>query len=159
MISGNLGTSQTSCVLMYNQCGRNPKRCRELQVIESQKPTTEMLTQSILDMYVEFWRFQRTFLRILDKLDVGEKSRYRSQFAWFKKKLDGEDGALSVAQITVVNLEGKPYSPGISATPINIDEFEAADDLIVDQTLVPTFMGPGGIIVKTGTVRLRKAKS
>lgn len=122
---------------------------------EPQQPTTEALTQSLLDISIESWRFGKLFDRLLTKLDAGEQGRYRNQFRWFQKKLDESLGA---AQLRVVNVEGHPFDPGMAATPLNIDEFGPQDVLVVDQMLEPILMGPDGV-VKTGTVTLRKVKS
>ena len=85
---------------------------------------------------------------MLEKLDANEEKRYRSRLRWFEKKLEE---SLSVAQIRVVNVEGHTYDPGMAATPLNIDEFESQDVLVVDQMLEPILMGPTRVI-KTGTV-------
>ena len=50
--------------------------------------TPESLTQSVINMAVESWRFGRVFDRMLMKLDAGEQSRYKSQFRWFIKKIE-----------------------------------------------------------------------
>lgn len=122
---------------------------------ETQQPTTEALTQSLLDISIESWRFGKLFDRLLTKLDAGEQGRYRNQFRWFQKKLDE---SLGVAQLRVVNVEGHPFDPGMAATPLNIDEFDPQDVLVVDQMIEPILMGPDGV-VKTGTVTLRKVQS
>ena len=121
----------------------------------TQEITNEALTQSLLDISIESWRFGKLFDRLLSKLDAGEQGRYRNQFRWFQKKIDESLGA---AQIRVVNVEGHPFDPGMAATPLNIDEFEPQDVLVVDQMLEPILMGPDGV-VKTGTVTLRKVQS
>lgn len=121
----------------------------------SQKPTTEALTQSLLDISIESWRFGKLFDRLLTKLDAGEQGRYRNQFRWFQKKIDE---SLESALLRVVNVEGHLYDPGMAATPLNMDEFEPQDVLVVDQMLEPILMGPDGV-VKTGTVTLRKVQS
>lgn len=122
---------------------------------DSEKPTAEALTQSLLDISVESWRFGKLFDRLLTKLDAGDQGRYRNQFRWFQKKVDE---SLEVGLLRVVNVEGHPYDPGMAATPLNIDEFEPQDVLVVDQMLEPILMGPEGV-VKTGTVTLRKVQS
>jgi hypothetical protein len=43
----------------------------------------------------------------------------------------------------------------MAATPLNIDEFNENDKLMVDQMLEPIIMGNEGL-VKTGTVSLRR---
>ena len=115
--------------------------------------SVEVLTQSLLDICVESWRFAKLVDRLLSKLDEKEQKRYRSQFRWFQKKVDE---SLNNAQLRVINMEEQPYDSGIPATPLNIEEFDSNDTLIVDQMLEPIITGPEGI-VKSGTVILRKA--
>lgn len=116
--------------------------------------TPETLTRSMINMAVESWRFGRVFDRMLMKLDAGEQSRYMSQFRWFIKKIEE---SLAEAGLRLVNVEGQPFDPGMAATPLNIEEFEVNDTLIVDQMLEPIIMGKEGLI-KTGTVILRKVE-
>lgn len=116
--------------------------------------TPEALTQTVINMAVELWRFGRVFDRMLAQLDAGEQSRYKSQFRWFIKKIQE---SLAEAGLGLVNVEGQPFDPGMAATPLNIEEFEVNDTLIVDQMLEPIIMGQEGL-VKTGTVILRKVE-
>ena len=109
----------------------------------------------MLDVVVESWRFSRLFHRLLTKLDAGEQGRYRSQFQWFQRKLEE---SLTDAEMSIVNVEGQPFDPGVAATPLNIEEFKSDDSLIVDQMLEPIIMGPDGVL-RAGTVTLRKAES
>jgi hypothetical protein len=119
-----------------------------------QSITPEILTQSVINMAVESWRFGRVFDRLLTKLDAGEQNRYKSQFRWFLKKVEE---ALDQANLRIVNIEGHPFDPGMAATPLNIEEFSTEDTLMVDQMLEPIIMGKEGLI-RTGTVTLRKVE-
>ena len=112
------------------------------------------MRESVLTMAVEAWRFGRVFDRLLGRLDAGETNRYRNQFNWFMKKVDD---SLTLAGLRIVNVEGQSFDPGMAATPLNIDEFDASEVLVVDQMLEPIIMGDDGI-VRTGTVTLRKAE-
>jgi hypothetical protein len=114
----------------------------------------ETMRQAVISMAVESWRFGRVFDRLLLKLDAGEQNRYKSQFRWFIKRVEE---ALEQADLRIVNVEGHPFDPGMAATPLNIEEFDAKDALIVDQMLEPIIMGKEGL-VKTGTVILRKVE-
>lgn len=116
--------------------------------------TSETMRNSIISMAVESWRFGRVFDRLLLKLDAGEQNRYKSQFRWFIKKVEE---ALEQVDLRIVDVEGHPFDPGMAATPLNIEEFDAKDSLIVDQMLEPIIMGKEGL-VKTGTVTLRKVE-
>jgi len=114
----------------------------------------DAMRDAVISMAVESWRFGRVFDRLLAKLDAGEKNRYKSQFRWFIKKVEE---ALEQAELRIVNVEGHPFDHGMAATPLNIEEFEAEDTLMVDQMLEPIIMGKEGL-VKTGTVTLRKCE-
>lgn len=113
---------------------------------------SEAMRDAVVSMAVESWRFGRVFDRLLSKLDAGEQNRYKSQFRWFLKKVDD---ALKQSDMRIVNVEGYTFDPGMAATPLNIEEFDADEALIVDQMLEPIIMGKEGL-VKTGTVTLRK---
>ena len=63
--------------------------------------------------------------------------------------------ALEKVDLWIVNVEGHLFDPGMAATPLNIEEFDANDTLMVDQMIEPIIMGKEGLI-KTGTVTLRK---
>ena len=109
---------------------------------------------AVISVAVEYWRFRQVFDRLLRKLDAGEQNRYESQFRWFTKKVEE---ALEQADLRIVNVEGHPFDPGMAATPLNIEEFDAKDALVVEQMLEPVIMGKEGII-KIGTVILRKVE-
>jgi hypothetical protein len=127
---------------------------KHMEQNERSPVTPETLTQSVISMAVESWRIARVFDRLLLKLDAGEQARYLGQFRWFMKKVEE---ALVGAGLRIVNIEGHPFDPGMAATPLNIEEFDANEALMVDQMLEPIIMGEGGL-VKTGTVTLRKAE-
>ncbi len=122
----------------------------------SEKTTmaSEAMRNAVISMAVESWRFGRVFDRLLTKLDAGEQNRYKSQFRWFIKKVEE---ALEQAELRIVNVEGHPFDPGMAATPLNIEEFDTKDALMVDQMLEPIIMGEEGLI-KTGTVTLKKVQ-
>jgi hypothetical protein len=122
--------------------------------IDKIRTSPESMREAVISMAVESWRFGRVFDRLLTKLDAGEQNRYKSQFRWFIKKVEE---ALEQADLRIVNVEGHPFDPGMAATPLNIEEFDAKDALMVDQMIEPIIMGKEGLF-KTGTVTLRKVE-
>lgn len=119
---------------------------------ENMNGRIDALNQVVISMAVESWRFGRVFDRMLMKLDAGEQARYKSQFRWFIKKVEE---AMEDAELRIVNVEGHPFDPGMAATPLNIEEFDTNDVLMVDQMIEPIIMGKEGL-ARTGTVTLRK---
>ena len=114
----------------------------------------EVHKDAIISMAIESWRFGRAFDRLLTKLDAGEQKRHKSQLRWFMKKVEE---SLEQVDLRIVNVEGHPFDPGMAATPLNIEDFDSEDSLIVDQMLEPIIMGKEGL-VKTGTVTLRRVE-
>lgn len=115
---------------------------------------TEILMKSLLDLAVEAWRFGKVFERVTKKLDAGEATRHLGQQRWYLKRLNE---LLGEAKYKLVNVEEKPYDPGMAVIPLNIAEFDQNDILIVDQMLEPIIMGEN-CIMKMGTVMLKKVK-
>ena len=109
-----------------------------------------LLKQAVIDMAVEAWRFRRVFDKAMSKLEAGESSRYIGQFNWFIKKVEA---ALKTAGLRIVNVEGRPYDVGMALTPLNIDDFEPEDQLLVEQLIEPIIMDDEKV-VKTGTAIL-----
>jgi hypothetical protein len=112
----------------------------------------DSLNQAVIEMVIESWRFSKVFERMIAKLDVSERGKYLSQYKWFIKKVES---SLAGAGMHIVNVEGQLFDAGMAASPLNLDEFDDNDCLIVDNMLEPIIMGHEGL-VKTGTVTLKK---
>lgn len=115
-------------------------------------PKMEDMEHIIADMAVEIWRIRKVFERVILKLDAGEQNRYKSHFQWFIKRVEE---SLRQGGIKMVNIEGQPFDVGMAATPVNIEEFDANDTLVVDQMIEPIIMSKE-CLVRTGTMTLRK---
>lgn len=111
------------------------------------------LKQSVITMTVEAWRLCSVLDRLLLSVDVKESQRYQSKIRWFLKKAME---ALTTAGLHVSDYSGQPYDPGIPATPINLEDFESTDDLVVVHMLEPVILDENGNVVKTGTILLGK---
>lgn len=120
--------------------------------MEPIQSNSEVLFKSLIDISVESWRFSRLFARLLSKLDAGEGARYTSQYRYYLKRLEE---TLEGAGLTLVNVEGQPYDPGVAATALNIGDFDPDDVLVVEQMIEPIIMGSEGL-VRRGTVMLRR---
>ena len=106
--------------------------------------------RAIIEMAVEAWRFRRVFDKAMSKLEAGESSRYIGQFNWFIKKVES---ALKTAGMRIVDVEGQPYDIGMALSPLNIDDFDADDQLYVEQMIEPIIMDDEKVL-KTGTAML-----
>lgn len=106
----------------------------------------------MVELAIESWRFQKLFGRALAKLDAGESLRFTNQHRYFVKKIDD---CLELIGFRLVNLEGQKYEHGSAVSALNVGDFDAEDDLIVDQMIEPVVMGKEGLL-RPGTVVLRK---
>ena len=113
------------------------------------------LRNVVISMTVESWRLVKVLERLLNSVEVKEQQRYQGKIRWFVKKTDE---ALKSAGLNLVNYEGRPYDPGIPATPINLEDFQTDEKLYVMQMLEPVIVDSDGKIVKTGTVSLGKVE-
>lgn len=112
------------------------------------------LQKSLFDIASESWRLKKAFERVLNLLDVKEKQKNLSKLNWFEKKLKE---SLHESGYKFSNFEGEPYSTGIPATAINIDDFDSDEGLYVKQTIEPTILDENGRILKTGSIIVDKA--
>jgi hypothetical protein len=113
----------------------------------------DQASQIILELVIESWRFSRLFEKLLSKLDAGESHKYITQFKYYLNQLEGN---LEKIGCKLANLEGQPFNVGMAVTPLNLEDFEPNDPLIIEQMIEPIIMGPEGVL-RTGTVILRKA--
>ena len=107
---------------------------------------------AVINLVTESWRFTTVYQRMLANLDVSEHKKYTSQLRWHVKKLEE---SLEAGGLRIVNVEGHPYDPGMAATPVNIEDFDTGELLVVNRMLEPIIM-EGTVLVKTGKVTVRR---
>ena len=112
------------------------------------------LKNSLISIASELFRFQRVFVKVINKLDIEEQNKYNSQYAWFSKKVLK---ALADAGLRVINIDGQRYDIGMAVTPLNLEDFAADEVLYVEKTIEPIIMENDNV-VKTGTVLLERKK-
>lgn len=105
----------------------------------------------IADLLVEEYRFMRSYLSMIDRLFDDEKTRYKSTYEFHKKKLTEITKTLN---LNIVTFDGKEYDVGLPVTPLNADEFEQSDKLIIEQSIEPTIVNNAGSVIRIGTVIL-----
>ena len=128
-----------------NGLGNNTEESTTEKSIEDHK-------EAIINLATESWRFAKVFERGITQLNAARAKRHTSQLQLFLKKTEE---SLEDVGLRIVNVEGQPYDPGIAATPLNIEDFEPDDHLVVNQMLEPIIMD-GGSLAQTGTVTLRR---
>jgi hypothetical protein len=117
-----------------------------------EKLDLDQTVNSLVDLAIEAWRFQKLFGKALTRLDPTDAARFVNQQRFFLRKIDQ---SLEAAGLRLVNLEGQPYEDGSAAAALNILQFENGDPVIVDQMIEPIVMKHDGVL-RAGTVLLRK---
>src|SRR5258705_4825011 len=97
--------------------------------------------RAMVELAIESWLFQKLFGRALAKLDAGESLRFTNQHRYFVKKID--DSLASIG-FRLVYLEGQKYEHGSAVYALNVGDFNAENDLIVDQMIEPVVMSKEG---------------
>jgi hypothetical protein len=120
--------------------------------MEEDLMTVESLAKTVIDITVEAWRFRNVFERLVLRLSPSERLRYAGQYAWFNRKIND---SLNKCGIRIIDVKGKEFSADMPAIPVNIQEFNEDDVLVIDQMLEPIIMN-GETILKTGSVVLKK---
>ena len=114
----------------------------------------EALKKSLVEIAIESWRFSRLFARVLNKLDAGEAPRYANQLRYYVKGLEEH---LALNGLSIVNIEGQIYDPGMPVSALNISDFDVNDLLGIEQMIEPIIM-QGDALMRTGTVMLGKVR-
>lgn len=114
----------------------------------------DILLKSMISVITEAWKLMNVSKKILSLLDISVQRKYQSKFNWFEKNVKN---SLEDCNLIISELTGEKYHPGIPATPINLDEFEENDNLIILQVIEPTILTSDGIIIKSGSVLLGRS--
>lgn len=116
---------------------------------ETSKPS---MLNTIAEFAVEEYRFMRTYISAVSKLYDEEKKRYISAYAFHESKVYE---LLDKFELRALFFDGQDYDEGLPVTPLNLEEFDIADQLIVEQTFDPAIISNGNI-VRQGTVILAR---
>lgn len=103
------------------------------------------------ELLVENYRFSKYYLAMINKADLSEKKKYESAYSFHENKI--LDLAKN-ANLNIVTFNNADYDEGLPVTPLNADEFNPTDNLIIQQTIEPTILDVDGNIIKQGTVIL-----
>ncbi len=113
----------------------------------------ETLQFAIAEIAAESWRYQLALGKVLKRMDVIEAERFSRQYGYFASKVNR---AVASAGLTVLDLTGQGYNPGLPIQAMNLEEFDEDEALIITQTIEPVIMIDRRVI-KTGVVMLGRA--
>lgn len=118
-----------------------------------QLPRSRIADEQDIQFAIEVWRLAKLTKKMLSKIDLDEQRKYVGQLDWFNKKASDffQRKGISFADFQA----GMPFDAGMPLNPINISNFNAEDDLYIEQLLEPVILC-NGKVVKRGTAVLGK---
>lgn len=102
----------------------------------------------------EWFKASRRALRLAAEAAPARVERERSQILYSTRRV-GE--ALASHGMRYREYSGEPYSPGIPAEPVNPEDFETEEGLCVVETVEPTVLHEGRILLRGKVVLGRGA--
>ncbi len=101
---------------------------------------------------VEWWKANRRLLRLAAEAAPDRLERERAQAAYAGRRIEA---ALAELGLRLAEHTGQPYSPGLPAEPVNPEDFDTEEGLVVADTIEPTVLAHGRILLR-GKVVLRR---
>lgn len=117
----------------------------------------ENKAKCLTDFVVEEYRFLKSYNSLMSKVSSEEKQKYTSAYDFHLKKIQE---IMSECDMKIVEIEGTKYNDGLSIVPLNMEDFNKKDKLIIKQVIEPLIISiSDGKIIKSGTVILEKEKN
>lgn len=106
-------------------------------------------------LFLEYWKFMRNYVRLLQKLPLPEQQRYISQLNFSYKQTNT---ILSEVGLKTVNLEGAVFDHGHAVVVINLTDFSSEAKLIIDTMLEPIILDENDKVLREGTVLVKEVQ-
>ena len=100
----------------------------------------------------EWWKANRRLLRLAAEAAPERLDRERAQAAYAGRRIEA---ALAALGLRLAEHTGQPYSPGLPAEPVNPEDFATEEGLEVADTIEPTILQDGRILVRGKVALLR----
>ena len=113
------------------------------------------MTHIAAELAVEHWKLLRSCLRNSGDFSPERQKRFESQCRFALDRLEYLTDAMSIKLIAYDHVE---YEPNLPVMVVNADDFDHNDGLVVENTLAPTVMHDGRVLV-LGKVILREGES
>lgn len=107
------------------------------------------------ELAVEHWKLLRSSSRMILDLPIDKQKRVEAQSRYASSRLKQLSEEMG---LRLVEYEGAEYSPNLPVSVINADDFDVNDGLMIVQTLEPTVLHDG-IVILMGKVLLEERKA
>ncbi len=116
-------------------------------------PISEEGAQALALVASEWFKAARPLSRLVQEMAPARLERERAQLAYALTRIED---ALASSGLRMVTQEGAEYSPQLPAEPVNPEDFNSEEGLVVQEALEPTVLLDGRVIAR-GRVVLARA--
>jgi hypothetical protein len=117
------------------------------------EPMSDEDGQALALVASEWFKAARRLMRLTQETSPDRIERERAQLAYASSRING---VLSQSGLRMVTHEGTAFSPQLPAEPVNPEDFDNEEGLVVQETLEPTILLHGRVIAR-GRVVLARA--
>ena len=114
------------------------------------------IRRSLLDIAVEEYRMREVIVNILGKLNPVDAPRFESRYRYFSSEVEKAITNAGFRLLDADNFIGKQFDIGMAVKPLNIQDFDTYDILVIQQVIEPVIM-EGENVARVGIVKLRRA--
>lgn len=93
----------------------------------------------------EWWKSSRRLLRLALEAAPGRLERERAQVLYSMRRIEE---ALQAQGYRLHGFDGQAYSPSLPVEPVNPEDFSTEEGLVVAETIEPTILRDGRILVR-----------
>ncbi|MHB0723532.1 hypothetical protein ACX4M5_11605 [Roseomonas mucosa] len=108
--------------------------------------------EALATLAAEWFKTSRRLSRLTQDVAPGRFERERAQAAYSQRRVEE---TLERNGMRLVTHDGMPFSPEIPAEPVNPEDFDTEEGLVVSETLEPTVVY-GGRVLARGRVILAR---
>jgi hypothetical protein len=102
----------------------------------------------------EWFKSARRLMRLTQEASPARMERERAQLTYAQGRIDG---ALAKNGLRMITHEGEKFSPQLPVEPVNPEDFDSEEGLMVQETIEPTVLLHGRVVAR-GRVVLAKVK-
>ena len=110
--------------------------------------------EGLTKLAVEYWRLLKLYERAVMEQPPNKHVKGKSHLHYATRQLKT---VTEECGLRIMTYDGQTYTPNLPMTIINADEFNDDDKLFIDQTIEPTVIRNGSILI-VGKVILRKGE-
>jgi hypothetical protein len=121
---------------------------------EDEMTVSEQGAEALAIIATEWFKTARRLSRLTQESAPTRLERERAQLAYSKQRIED---ALATHGLRLITYDGSDFSAQLPTEPINPEDFDTEEGLIISETIEPTVLHEGKIVLR-GRVVLAKGK-